>query len=297
MNYIILLTALLRSDNLPIMLDSIKHTFGSTTEEMRKNGYEVLWVIVRDKYNCKPDGVAKFYEILFNEGFPFLGFESGIEGQKNYGGDMYNVALKYLFQTYLEQDIDPWVYIFDDDNILHPLMPYFLKQCKERYPEARGIWMGSSCSNGDIIMPHKYNAFLAVPLENGECFNICKPDPSSVLLKLTVYNENMPMCGGIDYDFRYISILCLKLYKENKLVLYNNIDVYWRNRFSCFHNGINKNENLLCDIENENLLIYCVTEDISETKINKGCHRYILPKEANKEILEIIKKYNYGISE
>ena len=55
MTSIVLLTAVTRPENLPIMYDSIKRTFGRTQEEMTVNGYDILWVIVKDRYNCKGD--------------------------------------------------------------------------------------------------------------------------------------------------------------------------------------------------------------------------------------------------
>lgn len=294
---IILLTAVIRVKNLPIMYDSIKRAFGATYEERLKNGVSNLqWVIVKDRYNCKGD-ISEFYKTLFEDKFPFYGFEDGKPNQKNYGGDIYNNALKWLFNNYCINGRDPWIYIFDDDNVINPLIPYFVSKMDEKYPNKRGIWLRYEGINGCPYDIHEYNAFTEFfNIANSKKLYYRNPDPSGVVLKASVYKENFPLKGRVDYDYTHMREIVRKLFHNGELAFPDDIE-NWKDRVGAYHNGIRFDEDLKWDIEHcEDLGLTCVVQDNRLSPTNYGRHRFIIPKEANKEILEIIKKYNYAIT-
>ena len=294
MTKIILLTALTRVKNLPTMLDSIKRSFGATEKERLENGFDLLWVIVKDKYNCDGD-ISVFYEQLFNEGIGFYGFECGKEGQKNYGGNMYNEPLEWLFKHYCVNGTDPWIYIFDDDNIIHPLLPYFLKNAEEKFPSKKAIWLHYEGQDGQKRITYKFTAFLYVPYCDGSNFLINNPDPSCIIVKSSVYKEIFPLDGRVDYDYTSIRDMMQKLFSEDEIIFQDDIE-YWKNRMGAFHNGISEKSFIEGTLLPEDFNISCVLQDGRWDQNNLGSKRFVLPKEANKEIIEILEKYNYAMA-
>lgn len=291
---IVLLTACSRPDSLPIMLESIKRAFGVNEEERLNNGFDLTWVISRDKYNCR-GSVDEFYKTLFEDGIKFFGFESGKEGQKNFGGDIYNDALSWLFEHFGAVGKDPWVYIFDDDNIINPLLPYFITKIEEKTPNKRGAWLWYEQANGYINDANQYFGFWETPTQGEKMYFFRNPDPSGVVLRLSVYKENFPMAGGGDYDFEYMRKITKNLFYNGELAFQNELEKE-RSRVAAFHNGIRFDEDVEWDMnEANNVLITCRVEDARWTDDNYGAHLFVIPKEANREILEVIKKYNYAI--
>ena len=295
MTDIILLSAVSRPSNLPVMYESVKEAFGSTKEEREAKGFNVSWAIVRDQYNCKSTGdVGSFYEQLFKDGFQFWGFSGGLPNQKNFGGDMYNVALEWLFEHI---DGNPWVYIFDDDNVICPMLGYYIQECEKIMPDKAGMWLNYSWPLGDRFIVHEGVAFEVIKHTDTWWTFLNNPDPSSVFLRLSVYRDNFPLNGGGDYDFSQFRGICEELYKKGELRLHNDVDYVWRERTGAFHNGIVDYEELKKDLNDpESLGITCTVEDwvrVPECRLN---HRYVLPAKANREILEIIRKYGYAIS-
>lgn len=292
MTNIILLTAVTRPKNLPIMAESVRRTFGETESDRAKNGFSITWIVVRDKYNCKGsfDDVKSELDWC---GIEFSIAESGIEGKKNYGGDLFNEPLFDLFQIKLSNGIDPWIYIFDDDNILHPLMPYMLKEAERLYPERKALWMNYLASNSTMHVIFRQLAFALTNGEDGAYF-LNNPDPSSILVRLSVYKEFYPMNGDGDYDYNYIRPIMLNLYSRGLLTIQHDIEYGYR--LSANHNGIS-NRNLVNEaIKNSKDLIISVRlQDGRWTGSNFGYVGLYLPPEANKEILEIIEKYCYSI--
>ena len=297
MTNIVLMTAVTRPENLPVMLESIKRAFGYTKEEQNENGYQLVWAMVRDEYNCKGEKgeVGEFYRTLFEEeSVNFLGFKGGYPNQKNYGGDIFENVLDWLVKN---RDDDPWIYILDDDNIVHPLLGKYLKKCDEKHPGIDGIWLNYQSYSGLKMTTDEYNAFLYTKAPDGEIVLITNPDPSACPMKLSVYKKNLPMGRGGNYDFRWFRSVAENLRNEGKLLLQCDVDGEWNYRSGAFHNGIAELQDLKNDLDDpEANTITCIVEDTSMENKVRNCQRYVIPKEANREILEIIRKYNYGIT-
>lgn len=292
MTNVILLTAVTRLKNLPIMAESVRRVFGATKSEQAKNGFGIAWIVVRDRYNCK-GSIEEVKSKLDGCGVDFSVAESGKEGKKNYGGDLFNEPLSELFLSKLNNGEDPWIYIFDDDNILHPLMPYMLKEAERLYPERKALWMNYLGSNSTTYVIFKELAFALTNGTNGKYYSN-NPDPSSILVRLSVYKEFYPMNGDGDYDYTYIRPVMMNLYSKGLLSLQHDIE--WGSRISANHNGISDRRLINEAIRNaKDLIVTVKLQDGRWSGTNFGSVGLYLPPEANKEIMEIVKKYCYSI--
>ena len=289
---IILLTAVTRPKNLPIMAESVRRVFGAAKSERTENGFNVTWIVVRDRYNCK-GSLEEVKSKLDGCGVDFSVTESGKEGKKNYGGDLFNEPLSELFLSKLSNGEDPWIYIFDDDNILHPLMPYMLKEAERLYPERKALWMNYLGSNSTTHVIFKELAFALTDGTDGKYY-FSNPDPSSIFVRLSVYKEFYPMNGDGDYDYTYIRPVMMNLYSKGLLSLQHDIE--WGCRISANHNGISDGR-LINEALNssKDLIVTVKLQDGRWTGTNFGSVGLYLPPEANKEIIEIVKKYCYSI--
>ena len=292
MSDIILLSAITRPKNLPVMAESVRRVFGETESDRTENGFNITWIVVRDRYNCK-GSLDEVKSGLDGCGIEFSITESGIEGKKNYGGDLFYEPLSELFRTKLDNGEDPWIYIFDDDNIIHPLMPYILKKAEHMYPGRKALWMNYFASNSTIYVIFKELAFALTNGVDGQYY-FNNPDPSSILVRLSVYKDFYPMNGDGDYDYTYIRPVMLNLYSRGLLTLQHDIESGYR--LSANHNGISDRRLINEAIKNSKDLIVSVRlQDGRWTGSNFGTVGAYLPPEANEEIMEIVKKYCYSV--
>ena len=115
---LVLLTACLRFRNLYDIAKSIH-------DNMEDTSLNILWVIVFDINNINDmelqDFLPGFTERMSEYGIKYELTMSGNQNQKNYGGDMFNQPLIRIKST-LFRDKNAFVYILDDDNIIHPFL-------------------------------------------------------------------------------------------------------------------------------------------------------------------------------
>lgn len=80
-------------------------------------------------------------------------------GQKHYGGDLFNQALK---KVYSDHD-DCFVYILDDDNIVHPMLVPTLNKINNKIDcTDKIIWLTKISSTGFVAEAVRNNAYAKV---------------------------------------------------------------------------------------------------------------------------------------
>ena len=225
---LILLTATMQYENILKILPIIE------SKQKKFPNINILWVICRDVYNGKGD-IEKVIKTLFKSEIQWIMYDSGKEGQKNYGGDMYNTP---LFDTLEKRykNADPWVYILDDDNILTDRMFYALEDTYDK-SQKRIIWMHylRSCGKIERVIP---NEGFDMILHNGTLYFRHNPDPSALLFKGSIYKEYGGFSGGGDYDFTSCRRMCMHYYNE---IFF---DDYYDTRYTTFHNGLRSDKQL-----------------------------------------------------
>lgn len=239
-NKLILMTAAFRIYNMDKIFDSIK-------TQLAHLDIDILWLICHDVNNGGNE--EKMRDLLEkcrsyvkeNKKFGFVYFPIINENKANYGGDMFNEALKYTVNNYTGEDI--WVYILDDDNIINPLM-------SETLVEA----IDTCVSKGKEVV------YFNIMYENGICGPVCHTtfvpsckrtnfipyylvtDPSQIVLKYSLIKDMGYYTRRLKYDediFFYIVSRVDKICFPEEWTRNKSQDL---NRYQTYHNAIASEE-------------------------------------------------------
>lgn len=278
-NDIILLTACLKIENLFDIAKSIK-------ENMAKTTLNVIWAISIDAYNSDNDKVQKLIPeldaLLEEYGINHVFFLSGKPNQKNYGGDMFNKPLIELKKTMFKNK-NAFVYILDDDNIIHPFLFDRLNRISEFNCDNDRIYVLTCVGEyGEVCESYK-DAFMR-EVVNGKHYFVpyqLALDPSQALHTLNfIMNWEYVDANGklkkgkmFPSESTYDVNLYYFLAKKNRdcFVCYDEIDgpKYFGIYRNSFHNGLRTKK----DIE----------EYIDSLKESKLSSSYIVVQTNDKE--------------
>ena len=277
---LILLTACLRHKNMIKIAESIEHFRDYL------GNVHILWVICFDQYNI--DGSLKDAYDYCNENYiGWLGFPSGKNGQKNYGGDMYNEALVWLRDNVYKEE-DPWVYILDDDNLMCELMASefndMIKKADEKGKPC--IWMSKQREDGFVDTIRSWSVYGKGKNNHATYADEFMPDPSQLIMRLSLIEKFGYFKSGHSYD----QYLWWYFYEHNDLVLYPQdwIGPYWEispsnNIFQCYHDGIIDKkdvDSVKNSIENDEPICYSIVVG-RKNKID----RFVLTKELGEKLI------------
>ena len=281
-----------RIDNLLKMCDSIEREFSD-----RRNA-DVLWTICVDKYNSYGDW-DKFARSFRKKRVNVVVYPTGKGGQKNYGGDMLNDAVKHVKNYYYGSHLDPWIYVMDDDNIACPLMADQINEIVST-ADKKGkkiVWMSMSREDGFIDTIRSYSIFGKGAFNHQTISDEFMPDPSEILIKYSKLEELGFYDSGYGYDQKFWSYF------------YEHIDEillpeewhpgHWAGRpsnnfFQCYHNGNNISEIPYV----ENIIKENGTASFSlVVGTNERCDRFVLErKDGIDTFLRHAKPKNYKYS-
>ena len=282
---VLLLTGFYKTENLPKLYDSIKSEF-----DMAR--FHITWFLCKDSFHTSIDPAGFIKKVSDENIVSVYLFEVGAD-KKNYGGALFNKPLKWAMENGFKE-IDPWVYILDHDNVIHPLLPFFIGECEEKHKDKVAMWLNFMITTGNVYLPDRYTGFsnVFVP-EIGLIVNKNVTDPSSLVLKFSVYLDIYPLSEEYNYDSLSFRGMLFKLWNEGKLIMQNDME-YWRDRAGTYHNAIIEKDVFDKYHDNEENLGICVmVQDNRPSTENDGRIRFILPKEANHEIMNIVQKYVY----
>lgn len=279
---LIIMTASSRFDDLVKVAKSININYDKYNEK-----FNIYWLICKDQYNGH-GSLDKFFEYISTTKIYWQLYDSGKPNQKNYGGDIFNESLQN-FVLYYNID-NPWVYILDDDDVLHPNIYKIFDMCIENnfYGNKEIIttvnkWHcghNREISSEIFLLPNHHNSIIL------EWFLF---DPSAVILKYNIIKKYGFISGEFLYDFNWLNLTVLKN-EVNNIIWYTDYEhSYGRHVVGSYHNGLVKDEDLKkfenISIEDLNLdvLIYNLDVELPQSIP-------VLKNETKEKILELIKQ-------
>lgn len=284
---VVILTALSRPKNIDEMFESIKYLYS------REKKIRIVWTICDDLPNRKegfdvPEFINKMEE--YRKTNPMLLWAycpcEKDDGNKHYGGTLYNGALNYVKEQYFS-NIDPWVYILDDDNTICPLMSETLynainiaeKQNKDI------IYYNMMYENG-VIAPLCWYTFRPVNDEEHYYPYYYETDPSQILMRYSFLKKIGFYEEIYEYDKRLWRILQKEFFEDNILFPEEWRGKRFLNSYQTTHDSINSIE------EKEKWKELLLNDDIAKCCAlsicvnDEGNKVFIVSSEIMKEIFE-----------
>lgn len=285
---LILIIAAYRFDNLISIMKNINRYY-----EKYSNKIDIYIVICKDKINGYGD-FDSTYKYLINSSINWLAVDSGHIKHTdhftgNFGGDTLNVPLIYAVEEYFKLD-NPWVYILDDDNIVHhdffDMYIYAIEMMKVNEDYKDILIMNMALQDGLIKEIYEY-ALVDEHLNSHWSGWSEMADPSQVVLRYNIIKKYGYYGSGFYYDFDWLNNNLLYHEKQN-----NNIFYYSKlanHIVSCYHNGLYNKEDLQQYIDS-NIEDINIDLHIQNAKLNTDRHLFtVLSDVSKKKILEIIK--------
>lgn len=284
---LIFVTAAFRLKNLTAIAQSIK------TAMANYSNIEYSWHICVDEYNAKGDlkKLKKYFDIY---NIPHMIVKSGKPNQPNYGGDIMGAGIYCIDDSYG----NPWIYILDDDNIVHPMIPeiiFRLKTGSLDIGKKEIIWTTCTWFTGKMVETYKGLAFQQCPdLERGGSIlsQFTYADPSQVLMKKSIYDKYGPMPGGFRYDFDWLlPLMRTEMLSNDNVAVYSDIDGFCRDKFHTWHNGLRTVEDLEESTEmiNNDKIVYPYFV-VNSSNLNKDPRTYPVSRELAKKIINLIRE-------
>ena len=278
---LILLTGSMYWDNLIDVAKSINIKF-----DEYNNIFDIKWIICLDQYN----GHGKYdncIEYLKTTNIDYKIYKSGKPNQKNYGGSLFNEPLQqYVKENNLN---NPWVYILDDDNIVHPNLYRIFNICLENdfYGRKEIITTINKWDTGhnreinrEIYLIKNSNDLIQ------EWFLF---DPSQVILRYSIIEKYDFILDDLLYDFYWLNMPTIENEQDNTIWFNEYEHSYGRHIIGTYHDGLVKYSNIEelvnSNIDNLNIDILLANLDIECPK-----NIPILKSETKKKIIELIKQ-------
>lgn len=282
---LILLSSLIKKKNVPQIAKSIY-------DNLIVKGYNnLLWLISVDN-KIKNENLDLIEEYCQKYRINHLTEFHGSETEKNYGGTMFNDMLHTAYEFYNKKGIDPWVYILDDDNIICPLMGAQLESMIDAAIRSnkKAIWMSMHREDGFIDTVRSYSIYGRGVNNQWTYADEFMPDPSQLLMRLSLINEMGYFNEGATYDqklwwyfYNNLDKICLpeEWHEGHWLGRGNN------NFYQCYHNAINDEKIVKlvnAAIDNNEPMSFSFV-----VGLNESCERFIIGREDGIEIFNKIK--------
>ena len=292
---LILITAVLRTNNLYYILENLKTVF-----EKYKESIEPMWVLCFDKYNSdiKSFDVQDIIDKCVKYDIRISLYYQGESGHANYGGALFNNPLQDLKNHYY-QNSNPFLYVLDDDNIISTSFPeYLLKISNDKQ---HILWWTNMVDEFGSQFFSRHADALAYregkPGTKNEHFRVIHPcaslDPSGMITTLDFVLSVGGFAAKRDYDYDFMNKVCFKKEYEDRISYQADYPWIRNGKFytsTTYHNALVKRS----DIEETINDITPDTPEDSYIKVHVGeKHFYIIPlnNKQLKEILKIAKNY------
>ena len=290
MKHLILITPILRVENLKYIAKNIKNVFKNETE------IKPVWVLCFDKFNCKYTelDVKRLEVYCLENDIEYHIYYEGKDNQENYGGDLFNEPLKDIKETRFA-DENPFVLVLDDDNIISPNLIKFIK---EKTTDNDNWWwlnmldelgaqrFARSIDRLAYIQGYGGNSGYRVIHRCASC------DPSQILIRLDLLLKT-PFKGGALYDYAFMNDIYKNINDIDDLKQcqcdFTNIpnhDFY----ITCYHNGLVTEkmvDKTIKDLDN------CYIDD-SYVRVHVGDNNYNIQL-TNQELLEFLRDYKHKL--
>ncbi len=213
--------------------------------------------------------------------------DSGLPNQKNYGGDLFNIPLQ---EVIAERNLDDaWVYVMDDDNVLHPNLFYTFNKIINNHNIEEiygGIILTKKSMTGHVHEMH-YHSICHPSTDNNiiSIFNI--PDPSQCILRYSFIKNNGFIPGEVNYDYKWF-MPNIRNYKD-QFIYYNDYNGWFSDMINAYHNNLRHLEDIEKYINDFNYKETYIDVAIQNEDTNP-LNFPILKKETQEKILELIKE-------
>ena len=148
-------------------------------------------------------------------------YDSGKPNQKNYGGSLYNQPLKNFVESYNINN--PFVYIFDDDNLIHPNLFPTLKLFQQINFDNKEIIVLNCVFQEGYIKP-LYERNINVINKHGWIDGMNVVDPSATLLRYSIIKKYGMYVDDPAYDYKWLLPLMSAELENNNIL--TNLDFY-----------------------------------------------------------------------
>lgn len=276
---LILLTGSMYWDNLIYVAKSINLYYDKYIDK-----FNIIWLICKDQYNGKGN-ISSCIDYLKNTNIDYVIKDSGLPNQKNYGGDLFNIPLQEVIK---ERELeDAWVYVMDDDNILHPNLFYTFNNIINivDISNRSGIILTKKSMTGHVHEMHRNS--ICQPCDNGIIYIFNIPDPSQCILRYSFIKNNGFIPGEGNYDYKwYVPLIS---HYKNDFIYFNEYNGFCTDRINAYHNNlrtINEIDKYIDDLNNKETYVDIAIQNEDTNPLNFP----ILKKETQKLILNIIKE-------
>lgn len=276
---LILLTGSMYWNNLMDVAKSINLYY-----DKYKDKFNIIWLICKDQYNGKGN-IDSCIDYLSTTNIDYIIKDSGLPNQKNYGGDLFNIPLQ---ETIAERNLDDaWVYVMDDDNILHPNLFYTFNKIINNIDTTNryGIILTKKSMAGHVHEMHLQS--ICQQCDNNIIYIFNIPDPSQCILKYSFIKNNGFIPGEVNYDYKWY-VPTIRNNKD-KFIYYNEYNGWISDMINAYHNNLRHLEDIdkfINDFNNKETYIDVAIQNEDTTPINFP----ILSNEAQEKIINIIKQ-------
>lgn len=293
MDHLILLTAAFRGSNLPIIAKSIGEAV-TTNKYVVDNNLEVHWLVCADLTHWRGENWftlwGKLKDSYNNFHIHFRPVQSS--GDKAYGGDIYNEPLtEYVHDHALNGN--PWIYILDDDNILHPNVLKYVVKVNQSFIDKEIIWLTNMQRTGRI--DGVINEDYAMQYTKSGSFFMNFPDPSTTIYRFQLLNKYglYATGGGSDYDrSTFVPMIGGNL---DKCVFATDLDTNLPHpsvqKVHAYHDGLRTEDEFEEDFQSFERGYVEVCNFRIQTLEGRFPTQYHVPPELGEMILHMIKVY------
>ncbi len=278
---LILITGLYRCDNLFALSQSV-------IEEANKykDKFDIYWLICLDQYNGFGD-ISKGIDNLYKSNINWQIRPTGKPNQNNYGGDLFNEPLIAFVDEFKINN--PWVYVLDDDNIIHPRLLYIFDKCLDN----------NFFNNKEIITTiNKWNTghnreidlfLLKYTNDSNTRLEWFLFDPSQVILRYSIIERYGFYKNDLLYDLYWLNYPMIYTEVDNdNVIFYNDYDGgFGKHIVSSYHNGLIQ-LNQIDNFNNEQLQDINCDVLLQSNNIDTPLNIPILKEETKRKILELI---------
>lgn len=246
METLILMTGTYRLDNLLKIAKSINKYYDEYISK-----FNIIWLITIDQTHAIGN-IENTIEYLNSTNIHYNISYVNINKDKVYGGDLFNDTLK---QYVLENNINPWVYVLDDDNLLHPSLFNTFNICLNNSFYGNKEIILLTLKWDDTYIREINEDILGVSDNKNFIQGEHMIDPSATILRYNILKKYGMFPPIYLYDFKWLNPFLWKEQKLNNIIFYHYYSGYDKGYVNAYHNGINDIDNIKSYNEDINNLI------------------------------------------
>lgn len=154
-----------------------------------------------------------------------------LDGKPHYGGTLFN---EILHDPGI-RDAD-WLYILDNDNIVHPLLIPTICKVDKTKPTAELIWTSCKLNTGIVRECPRELCYHAG--DNGIIPSQFMPDPSQMVIKKSLLRTIGGYAEGFHYDWdTSFKLMSHKIFDSDLVAYYHDFDGYGKDKWHTYWNG------------------------------------------------------------